>query len=297
MAPPPLWDRNKELEAIVVDGLTEIDTHDLLVQMADHVSQDGVWATETISPSLVGSHCRLQRLHRYLGHPARFDSQRNLMMLREGKPDAITQLNFLRGFAFEGVIVSVLRGSTELRVVQSAPQFVPEFAWDGMKFAAHPDVLVDFAPDYGYDDDPTQELIQIKCPSWWGIDRLRQFPSNLKERYELQLQCEMLVCRMAGYDVEANNLLIGTWEGTPSSVKPSIICYRVPWDPEAANRVMMIAKEIRDDANRFKFFGQLPEAIPFKYNRPALFPCGYCKYARVGDPGNPAIPGCEHIGR
>ncbi len=295
-ADPNAWQRNKRLEDVVIDGLKWTDTHELLVGMAEHVSQDGVWDLETISPSLVASSCRLQRVHKYLGHAAVPGPTNSLMQLREGQPDPVTQLNFLRGFCFEGVIVTALRRSPHLKVIASAPDFVPKAKWGGIDFSAHPDVYVGFeGPGPGI-NDAWLELIQVKCPSWWALDGLHRFPERLREHYNLQIQCEMLVCRMAGYPVSGSNLLIGTWEGTPAASSPSIECYNVPYEPETANKVIEIAKEIRHDADRFKARGVLPEAIPFKYRRPAIFPCGYCKYSRVAN-GPLGIPGCEQVGR
>ena len=291
----PPWPRNERLEELVIDGLRQIDTGEILKAMATHVSQDGEWAKRSISPSLVASHCRLQRVHRFLGHRARPDDLNRLMALRAGRPDAVTQLNFLRGFSFEGVVVSLLRKMPEVVVVQSAPSFVPTASFAGASLSAHPDVMFYWQIPGIVNVPVVPELIQIKSPSWWGIDRLRQHPEDLAEKYELQLQTELLVCRMAGWTVAANNLLVGTWEGTPSSPRPDMVCYRVEYDPAVGNRIMERAQEILSDAENFDARGELPPAIPLAYGKPAKFPCGYCRYSRLGFEEGVGVPGCELI--
>lgn len=291
MASPPEaapWPRNVALEELVASGLRQMDTGEILKAMAGHVSQDGEWAQRTISPSLVASKCRLQRAHRFLGHRARPDDLNRLMALRAGRPDAVTQLNFLRGFSFEGVIVSILRALPQIEVLQAAPSFVPTASLGGVNMSAHPDVMF-------RREDLTCELIQIKCPSWWGVDRIRQHPEDLPEKYGLQLQAELLICLLAGWPVTANNLLIGTWEGTPASAKPDIVCYRVEYDTKVGNQIIQMAQEIVSDAQAFDAWRRLPAAIPLSYGHPAKFPCGYCRYSRLDFHDGVAIPGCESI--
>jgi hypothetical protein len=273
------------LEDSVIQGLSGMDVEEALQAQAKHFGEKGEWQKGVISPSLVSVSCRLQRVKIFLGlTPIPFQEAR--MATRAGRPDAISLLNMVRGFDAEGLILEALRRVYPEHVIDAAPKFeVTFFDHDtGHRFAGHPDVLMRLP-----EDQAGLGLVQIKSVTGFKMDRiLRKGDSDALETYLPQMATELFISRRAGLEVVQNNLIMLSWEGTPKSSRPRLKAITLDWDDSLATIPEVAAEEIRDDAARALMFNQWPQALPT--TSWDVWPCSYCRFARLGDF---EVPACD----
>ncbi len=283
--------RKHWIKDAVVAGLERIDIDELLQKTADHVTTKGEWETGVISPSLSSVQCRLQRVKRFIGHG--YQPGKTRMAVKQGMPDAISNINFLRGFLMEGVLVACLKDQLGDGVIGTAPGLV--FGWTpdedaaheiledngGMpspklRFAGHPDVMV---ADPG---DGRPALIQIKCPSVYKLDRVqRQGDEDALSTYRSQLVTEMYIGRMMGIPIERNYLLLAAWENSAKMTEPRLIVVECEWEEGMETIPELVAYETLWDADRALGAHRWPKALP--EHQWDTFPCSYCSYPRLGD--------------
>jgi hypothetical protein len=253
-------------------GLRELDTDFLRRAAVDHVYAEEERLSGVISPSLVAVKCRLQRLKRFLGHS--YQPGGTHMAVRAGEPDSVTQLNFLRGFQMEGIIITAIRHSLGDRVLSSAPLL--HALWKdealGVTYAGHPDMLV-------IDEDGQMANVQIKCPSVFKFDRMEKNKADAAETYLPQMATEMYILRKQGFPVARTYLFAATWEATAKYTNPRSLAHPFEWEDDMATIPETIAREILDDAAKTVISGEWPEALP--QHQWDSFPCSYCSYSRL----------------
>jgi hypothetical protein len=273
------------LEDGIIEGLSGMDVEEALQAQAKHFGEKGEWQKGVISPSLVSVSCRLQRVKRFLGQtPVPFAEPR--MAMRAGRPDAISLLNMVRGFDAEGLLLEALRRVYPEHVLATAPSYEISF-FDhetGWRFAGHPDVLMRLTKDQA-----GLGFVQIKSVTGFKMDRiLRKGDSDALDTYLPQMSTELYIARRAGLEVVENNLVLLSWEGTPKSSKPRIKAITLPWEDSLATIPEVAAEEIHDDAARALMFNQWPQALPA--TSWDVWPCSYCRFARLGDF---EVPACD----
>lgn len=299
--------RRHFLEQALLDGLRELDVPELLKLQIEHNSAEGTWETGVVSPSLVGTTCRLARMKRFLGH----DPQPGMkhMGVRAGWPDPNSKINMLRGFNFEGIVVAALRHQLGAAVIGSAPTLLVRWRYQGedsllagyahrvmtkvgkqeflesstagMVFAGHPDVMVQ-DPDHGH----ALSLVQVKCPRISKCERIKRMgAAEALENYRAQMATEMYIARMMGWPVERNYLLVGTMEGNFTGAKhgadPYLDVVELPWSDSMRTIPEEIGRMLVEDAERARLTGEIPE--PYASNKWDSYPCSYCNFSRLGD--------------
>lgn len=267
--------RNHFLKEAFWQGLRECDTDYLRQKCTELVNTEEERLQQVISPSLVASTCRLQRLKRFLGHQAQPGLTH--MAVRRGEPDTVSQMNFIRGFQMEGLIVACLQHSLRDRFIASAPQFHVDWKdpVTGHHFAGHPDVLLE-------DEDGQLALVQIKTPSVFKLDRIeKKGDQDALETYWPQMATELYITRKAGIPVARNYLFMTTWEATPKLNDPRVLVIRSDWDPSGDAMVETVADEVYADWAGVEEDGIWPEALPDRMWD--SFPCSYCNFPRRGD--------------
>lgn len=288
--------KNHYLREAFYDGLRVLDTDEILQAIAEHVTIKGVWETGVISPSLVANQCRLARLKTFLGDDPQPGMKR--MAVRAGQPDAVTNLNFIRGFTMEGMIVKALITALgQNRLMGNAPTLL--FRWryqgddallslwhnQGMVFSGHPDVMV-------WSEQGELELVQIKTPSIYKLERVeRMKDEEALKTYRAQMATEMYIGRRIGWPIQRSHLLLASWEATPKIDDPHCRVVSLEWDESLATIPEQIAREIIQDYDAAYTLNRWPAAYP--PHRADTFPCSYCKFARLG--GFDTI-GCEEQG-
>ena len=277
------------LEDAITQGMTSLDVDEVLAAQVRHLSQEGEWRKGVISPSLVATSCPLQRVKIFLGQDP-VPGQKPHMASKAGRPDPVSLVNMVRGFDGEGFILAAIRRFLPYWVLDSAPTFKVEWTdpITGYQYAGHPDVLAQGAfPE----DQPSGEysLVQIKCPSVFKMDRVeKRGDDDALATYLPQMATEMFIARQAGLNVVANHLVLFSWEGTPKNTRPRLKAITVDWEPSLATIPEQAAKEIHDNAQKALMFNQWPEA--FAKTSWDVWPCGYCRYARLGDL---EVPACD----
>jgi hypothetical protein len=273
------------LEGGINEGLAQMDVEEALEAQRKHFGEKGEWQKGVISPSLVSVSCRLQRVKIFLGlTPIPFQEAR--MATRAGRPDPISLLNMVRGFDAEGLLLEALRRSYPEHVIDSAPKFeVSFFDHDtGYRYAGHPDVLMRLPQD-----GAGIGLVQIKSVTGFKMDRiLRKGDSDALETYLPQMATELYISRRSGLQVTENNLIMLSWEGTPKSSKPRLRAITLDWDESLTTIPEVAAEEIYDDAARALMSNVWPEALPS--TSWDVWPCSYCRFARLGDF---EVPACD----
>lgn len=282
------------LEKAFVEGLYELDLKELMKGTIEHNSVEGVWETGVVSPSLVGNDCRLQRLKKFMGHAPQPGMKRQAA--RQGQPDAVSVLNFLRGFLMEGVIVTALREILgEDRIIGNAPELVFRVPYRGddpvlnnapcpnedkggdfvapVVFAGHPDLLV-------WSPRDEMELVQIKCPSIFKLERVvKMGKEDALRSYRAQMATELYIGRAMGYPIVRTNLMLATWESTPRMSKIQAPVIPMDWDESLALIPEEVARELILDYWKVFDEGKWPTAEPaHKWDD---WPCSYCQYSRV----------------
>jgi hypothetical protein len=275
--------RDHYLREAFFDGLRAVDVDDMLLRVAEHTTVKGEWSTGVISPSLVATECRLARLKIFLAD----DPQPGLkhMAVRAGQPDAVTHLNFLRGFLGEGVVVTALKAVMgEGRIFGNAPSLV--FKWryrgddlqlsmwnQGMIFAGHPDMLV-------FNNENEMEIIQIKAPSIFKFERMQRLgDDDALKSYRAQMATEMYIGRHLGFPIRRSHLMMVSWEGTPKINDPHCRIVTLPWHDSLATIPEQVAREVIEDYDRAYTIGVWPE--PYAEHRADVYPCSYCRFARL----------------
>lgn len=273
------------LKQAFYNGLKILDTDEILEAIASHVTLKGEWEDGVISPSLAATECPLARLKRFCGDDAQPGFKR--LAVRSGEPDAITQLNFLRGFCMEGAIVASLRAAIgDSRIMGHAPSLL--FRWQykgddfllsnwkgsGMVFSGHPDMMV-------WSEEPELELVQIKSPSIHKLERVQRLgKEEALKSYRAQMATELYIGRRLGYPLQRSHLLMVSWEGTPKISDPHCMIATMEWDESLAQIPEEIGRQTIRDYDRAYTVGQWPE--PYPVHRADTFPCSYCKYSRGG---------------
>jgi len=267
------------------DGLNTLDTEDLLQAIGEHIMVRGEWEPGVISPSLTANECRLARLKIFLGDAPQ--PGYNRIAVRAGAPDAISQLNFIRGFCMEGAVVAAIRTALgKDRLWGNAPSLL--FRWrykgedfllnnwksKGMVFAGHPDMMV-------WPEQMEMELVQIKTPSIFKFERVERMGKDEALRsYRAQMATELYIGRKMGYPIERNHLFMVTWEGTPKMKEPHCNIVTMEWDESMAMIPEEIGREIVQDYDAAYTQGRWPAALP--PHQASIFPCLYCRYPRHG---------------
>lgn len=270
------------LEDAVMQGLTMLDVEEALAAQAAHFSLKGEWLKGVIAPSLVGVSCPLQRVKIFLGHTPIPNQTTVHMATKAGRPDPISLVNMVRGFDAEGLLVEALKRALPVEIIAAAPEFHVDWAdpETGYHYAGHPDVLM-LRGKY--------ELIQIKCPSVFKMDRVeKKGDSDALETYLPQMATEMFIARHCGIPVSVNHLLLFSWEGTPKMSRPRVKVVSLDWDESLATIPETAAREIHEAAAKALMFNQWPKAFPV--TSWDVWPCGYCRFARLGDFD---VPACD----
>jgi hypothetical protein len=265
----------------IVAGLEIIDTPQMLREVATHVTTEGEFAPQRVSPSLLATDCRLSRVKQFLGHAGAPGTAPH-MASRQGKPDAVTQLNFTRGFLAEGMVISAFNARHPERIKAKAPTFLPQFQQDGYEWSAHPDLLIQ-------DEDDRLALVQVKSPSVYKFKRVET--GGAKEAlssYLMQLATELLICQRAGWPVVRNHLLLFSWDGLPGT---RVLCwsYTVEADPDILHMPLTRFQELVEDLMVYEEQDVMP--APLAKHMADSFPCSYCRYNRLGEAG---IPACDN---
>ena len=281
MPKPP---RQHWLRNAFFDGLRSVDTDEMLHAIAAHTTLKGEWLTGVISPSLVATECRLARLKKFLGDGPQPGMK--WLAVRGGHPDPITQLNFIRGFTMEGMVVTALANSVGMdRIMGHAPTLV--FQWryrgddlklgmwnQGMIFAGHPDMMI-------WNDSTELELVQIKSPSIFKLERVARYgDEDALRSYRSQMATEMYIGRRIGYPIHRSHLMMVSWEGTPKNDDPHCRVVTMEWDESMAQIPEQIARELIEDYDRAYTMGQWP--MPYPEHRASEWPCSYCQFSRRG---------------
>jgi hypothetical protein len=269
------------LEDALMEGLTELDIPEAVASMADHLATEGEWRKGVISPSLVAVQCPLSRVKIFLGLPPNPGAPARTAV-RAGRPDFNSTIAMVRGMAGEALILAALRRRFGNQIIDAAPNFVvewndPEF---GYQYAGHPDVLF-------YDE--TLSLIQIKTPTSYKIDRVeKQGDQDALQSYLPQMATEMFIARKQGLPVMANHLLLFSWDSIPKNNKPRVKAITLEWDASLATIPEEAARQIHYDATLALAQNVWPAAYPV--TSWDVWPCSYCRYARLGDF---EVPGCD----
>jgi len=269
------------LKDAIIEGMTMLDVEDALAAQGAHFAQKGEWRKGVISPSLVSVNCPLQRVKIFLGL-APVPGVAPRMATKAGRPDAVGLVNMVRGFDGEALIVAAIHKAMPSWVIDSAPSFTVDWtdASNGYQYAGHPDVL-------GYDQ--ALELVQIKTPSVFKLERVEKLgDDDALASYLPQMATEMYVTRKAGIPVQRNHLVLFSPEGTPKQNQPRLHVVTLEWEESLATIPEQAAREIHDDAARAMVLNQWPEAYP--KTSWDVWPCGYCRYARLGDL---EVPACD----
>lgn len=276
--------RSHWLKEAFFAGLNKIDTDEMLSAVAVHTTTKGEWESGVISPSLVANECRLARLKIFLGDDPQPGVKR--MAVRAGQPDPVTQLNFLRGFTMEGVVVTALKAALGAdRILGCAPLMV--FKWrykgddiqlsmwnQGMVFAGHPDMMI-------WGEDLDMELVQIKAPSIFKFERVdRLGDRDMLESYRAQMATELYIGRRMGYPIKRSHLMMVSWEGTPKIDNPHCRIATMEWEDDLATIPEQVARDIINDYDQAYTMSRWPE--PYGEHRADSFPCSYCRYPRLG---------------
>jgi hypothetical protein len=266
---------------------------------ADHVKVGGSWPSRTIRPSLLSDPCPLSRVKKFLGHKSQPGV--DFSATRAGRPSATTAINFSRGYFMEGLLVAALKAyiapPDKVAVLHDDPweaysiigcSPTLEFNVEGflvhdemrlpMKMQAHPDVVANYCGEI--------ELIQMKCPSVFKMDRIDKNGDKEFDSYVMQLAAEMYIGRLAGYDIKRTHLLMTTFEGYAFGKRGDglrTICRTWEWDDDMAPMVEAVAEEILKDVAKAENENIWPE--PFPEDAAKKFPCSFCNFARVGTSG------------
>jgi hypothetical protein len=269
------------LKDVIIEGMTMLDVEDALAAQGAHFAQKGEWRKGVISPSLVSVNCPLQRVKIFLGlDPVPGVAPR--MATKAGRPDPVSLVSMVRGFDAEALVLAAIRKAMPTWVIDAAPTF--EVDWvdtiNGYHYAGHPDVL-------GYQN--SLELVQIKCPSVFKLERVEKLgDDDALASYMPQMVTEMFIARKAGIPVERNHLVLFSPEGTPKQNTPRIYIATLEWEESMATIPEQAAREIHDAAAQALVFNRWPEAYP--KTSWDVWPCGYCRYARLGDL---EVPACD----
>jgi hypothetical protein len=271
------------LEDAVTVGLTYMDVPEALESMVSHFSAKGEWRKGVISPSLVAVQCPLQRVKIFLGHKPDPNAPVH-MNVRAAKQDFSSTVMMTRGFAGEALILAALKRTLPVWVVASAPDYHVEWTdpESGFEYAGHPDVL-------GTNDGKLFQMIQIKTPSVFKLDRIEKYgEQDALKTYMPQMATEMFIARRAGIEVIRNTLLLFSWEGSPKNNRPRVKAIDLEWDESLASIPEQAAWEINDAAAKALLHNTWPQAYPA--TSWDIWPCGYCRYARLGDF---EVPACD----
>lgn len=275
-----------------------LDVDDSLQYIAAHVTEKGVWEKGVVSPSLVGTVCRLARLKKYLGH-APYPGVPAHMAIARGRPDAISLINMDRGFVAEGLLVAAMKAAIPDRVLATAPLYVPRWKdpQTGIVYTGHPDMLV-------LGEEGWPELVQFKCPSMFKFERITKLgDDDALETYRAQMITELFIAR---HDRNAdhsrgpsetmmpyrNTLGVFCWEHTGKDVRPKLHMVPLDWDDSMESVPLVAGDELEADSVGALAMDQWPEAYPeHQWN---VWPCGYCNYSRLGDyTADPPLPKCD----
>lgn len=271
------------LEDAVVAGLASLDVSEAIAAQVKHLSMEGEWRKGVISPSLVATQCPLARVKIFLGLTP-IPGEEPRMASRAGRPDAVSLVNMVRGFDGEGLILAALHRSLPVYTIATAPTYTVEWKDPdtGYHYAGHPDLL-------GFNEKGEYEMVQIKCPSVFKLDRVeRKGDADALESYLPQMATEMFIARGTGIPVMRSHLVLFSWEGTPKSNRPRIKVVTQEWDRSLASIPEQAAEEIHAAAAQALMFGRWPDAFPA--TSWDVWPCSYCRFARLGDF---EIPACD----
>lgn len=294
-------ERGHWLKTAFHDGLRQLDVKASIAAAVEHLGVEGSWEQGVVSPSLVGTQCRLARLKRFLGDTAQPGVDG--MAMRAGASDTATAINFLRGFWYEAIVVPALRASLgDTRVVGCAPTLLFRYVYGrgtgfhmppaddpllsmwtdghgnttGITFAGHPDVLVQ---EPGTDE---LALVQIKCPSIHKLERVQRMgDGDALESYRAQMATELYIGRRMGWPLSRSYLFLGSLEAIASKDRhPHVHVVTLQWEPAMTTIAEEVAREIVKDYDRAYTTGEWPAPYP----RAAwdAFPCSYCQYSRLG---------------
>lgn len=269
------------LEDALLEGLTDLDIPDAVASMANHLTTEGEWRKGVISPSLVAVQCPLARVKIFLGLPST-PMLPDRVAVRAGRPDFNSTIAMTRGMVGEALILAALRRSLGDAIIDSAPKFHVEWTdpETGYQYAGHPDVLI-------YRD--VLELIQIKTPTSYKIDRVEKFgEQEALKSYLPQMATELFITRKQGIPVMANHLLLFSWDSLPKNNRPRVKAITLDWDASLATIPQEAAEQIHVNATTALAQNVWPAAYPV--TSWDVWPCSYCRYARLGSFD---VPACD----
>lgn len=299
------------LEQALQDGLETIDGPELLKQAIAHVqledTQRDQRAEFRISPTLISEECSLAAVKRYRHH----DPQPGWKWrsVKRGRPSASSNMHTFRGTIAEGMVIAALRavslgegtGRYPFQIIGVSPTCVFETqVWSETMFPAADGSMAPLPVNYlAYPDilmlvEGRPELVQLKCPSVYGIARYkRDGPATVHKRYGPQAIAEMVIGRWLGVPIQRNHILLYAFEGTlPSSEESKAgrelltALYTEEWDPNMEQFVRMAAErivELNSEASRGRW--------PLGYAVGTTWPCDYCNYPRTDD--GSGLASCE----
>jgi hypothetical protein len=92
---------------------------------------------------------------------------------------------------------------------------------------------------------------------------------------------ELFICRMAGFPVVRNNLMMATFEGTPKIPEAKALSFDMDWTESMAHMVLEEGRSIRADYEKAQETGEHPAA--YSVAKADQFPCSYCNYPRQAE--------------
>jgi hypothetical protein len=263
------------LELALTEALSSIDPEVLLTDIAHHINPEEKYHATVgkIRPSLIADNCPLAQMKKMHNHGPQ--PGMTWVSARNGRPNAGTGMNYLRGWAMEGLVVAALERTSYCKILGKSPDLVFKHA----NLEAHPDVLVEFM------GKPL--LIQIKNPSVFAFERMaKSGEESALTRYLPQVAAELYIGRQAGYQLEQATILAVTWEPWPPTVTLDhglkTLIWDLEWNPEMEG---LILHEIEKLQTAYALTGQGQWPQPFPASAFDKFPCTYCKYARLPNIG------------
>lgn len=263
----------------------------------DETRTEGGGRNKRISPTLLSSECRLQVLKRYRGHTPQ-PGVKPIRNERQGRSDAGSAMNFLRGFLGEGMVVAALRAAFEegpkdwtmfqsVEIMGVSPVLKFEYEGDA-PYLAYPDVALIV--------DGQVELVQLKCPSVFAVQRYkRDGPQHVRRRYGPQAIGEMFIGRRMGLPIVRNHVLVYSFEGflpqseeAKSGYAVNALVETVDWEDGMERWVLSRTEEILED-DRAADQGVWVPAYPA--DNANKWPCSYCSHSRIAF--EPGMTPCE----
>jgi hypothetical protein len=273
------------IELAIIEALSSVDPEKLMHDAAIHVQveEDSIkagYATGKIRPSLLSDQCPLSQMKKMHGHGAQPGF--HWIASRNGRPNAGTGLNFIRGWLMEGLVIACLQRTGYCKILGKSPEMVFRHG----VYEAHPDVVV-------YADNQTS-IIQIKNPNVHAFARMeKQSDDNAMNKYLVQTAMEMYVGRKMGLPINQAHILAISWESWPPSTTTDhglqLRILDVPWAPEMEGLIEHHAEALQANYQK-TLSGEWPQ--PFPESQHDKFPCSYCNFSRLERIG---ITRCDDI--